>query len=381
MAVMTASDREIDRRAGLIGALLRGDALRQCDGELLRWAIKRTLGAMAYYRFHDDLPAEVAGECRRQYMFGAVQDMKYASAYAEVCGVLKEVGIDFLPMKGMALVLQGVYPNGALRLHCDIDLLMRSEADCRRAAEALKAAGWRGPGEFDSYHHVPPLHKREIMLEIHHLIPGVRDEELNRRFWEKDFIRQGDGREYRLSDELHFAVLFAHTAINHDWEFGERFLLDAGMLMRRSGFDVEKSFAYCRMMGIAAPEHLLSAFPEIFGGGQGVPEPFSLLRRHVLGGTIPFASLVMTEPGRFGWSWWRKRLGGFRLKWLRQKYGAADADWQTMLGLVWRDYCNKFVTGWKFAFKPSVAEMRKRNSAAAREALGITAPNEELNHL
>ena len=378
--ISSVNDESIARKAAFIGALLGRELPERVDSGMVQWIIPATLGAMTYAKMRELLSADDADLCRRQYMYGAVGDMRSSVAYEDVRRALNESGIDFLPMKGMALVLQKVYPNGALRLHCDIDLLCRSEEDCLRAVAALERCGWKTLSGEKSYHHVPPMFRKKVMLELHHMLPGVRSLEMNRECWRERFVRQGDSHEYRLTDELHFAVLFAHTAINHDWEYGERFLLDAGMLLARPGFDVEKAFAYCREMGITRPENLLAAFPDIFGG-EGDVQQFAVARRHMLGDTIPFASLVMSAPERFSWSWWRKRLGGFGFKWLRQKYGAENAGWRRMLKIVWMDYKQKIANGFLYLFASDAAEVRKENSAKTMEQLGITVPNEEMKYL
>ena len=179
---------------------------------------------------------------------------------------------------------------------------------------------------------------------------------------------------------MHWAVLFAHIAINHDWDNGAKFLADAGMLMKSSGFDREKCFSYCRKMGISMPENLLTAFPEIFDT-EGDIARFAVLRDYVLSDKTPVEVLLMNcgKPG--SWRWWRKRLGGFRLSWLRQKYNLPDASRWQMLNVMRKDYWRKICKGFKYMFAFSSAEKRVQTSKLTSELLGIGAENEVFKHI
>jgi len=366
----------IDRRAAFIGALLHKPQAWQGDAALIDWAIEAGLGGMVYYRFLDRLTGESRQKCQQQYRYGAVQDLKYAAAYQEIKTVFEAASIDFVPLKGMALIRQKVYDNGALRLHCDFDVLLRGESVCRQAFDLLSAAGWKYTGQPDYYHHIPGLHKNGVAVELHHHVPGIDDENKIGKLWQEAafFI---DKNEYHFPLELHFALAFAHCGNHHDWESGGKFLLDAGLLAVQKGFDWQKCFAYCHEFGIGKPEVLVSSFPEIFGGDAVVAPEYQVLRTRVLGDFIPFAALEATAKDRFSWAWWCRHIDGLKLSRLRGRYHAEGAPWYKMLLIMWKCLWHKFQTLCRYFFASDQTSERKKTSDACGHILDFTVnPNE-----
>ncbi len=367
-------------RAEFLGALLQDRADYVPNAELLDFALHQELGPMVYFHWHDLLPEDCVGIFRKSYMASAAMDMKFSAAYTEIKNILDSEKVAYAPLKGMGLIRQDIYANGALRLHCDIDLLLKNQEDCCSAWTLLQEKGWKSSGNIEKYHHLPPLYRGNVMLEIHHLLPGVRDGELTESLWKNDLIPQHGSCEYLLPAELHWAVLLSHVAINHDWEHGAKFLTDAGMLLKYPGFNQEKCFDFCHKIGINNPENLLLAFPEIFGG-SAKPDGFADLRVHALGAAIPFEALLMTHGYPFSLRWWRKRLEGFRPSWLRQKYNLPDASTRQMLKVMWMDYRKKICKGFKYMFASNSADERVKNSVNARKQLGVTTENEVFKHI
>ena len=362
----------IDRRAAFIGALLDGDAKCVPDADLLSWACRHGLGNMVYFYYHDKLPEPAASRMRHNYMSHAAADIKFTLAYAEIKKIFAAEKIDFVPLKGMAFVLQRVYSSGAMRPHCDIDMLFRSRSECYRAMESLKKHGWSVPLDKEWAQHIPPMVKNHIDIELHHYLPGMEKDELTDLVWSKYAVKHEDC-EYRLPLELHFTIALTHCSIHHIWLGGAKFLLDAGMLNRMEGFDRNKCREICCEAGVNKVDNLFAAFPEIFGGNAVIGSQEEVLRKQFLTERLSLVALVVTEKDRFSAAWFRRYAERLSISWLRWKYNAQDAPWWRIVKLMWQDYTGKLSKICKFWSAKSQADERRRNDILANELLGISA--------
>ncbi len=360
----------IDRKAGFIGSLVSGT---RCgiDSAILQWACRHGVGNMTYFRYHDVLPAEYTSKLRNSYMAWTVTDIKFDLAYKEIKSVLNAEKIDFIPLKGMALILQNVYDSGAKRPHGDIDILFRSRSECYRAMEALKKHGWSVPVDKEWTQHIPPMVKNHLHIELHRYLPGMEEEALTDMVWQK-YAEHFAECEYRLPLEMHFVIALTHCTIHHIWQGGAKFLVDAGMLSRMPGFDREKCKKICCEIGVGKVENLFAAFPEVFGGESVNAPQLEVLREQFLEDGIELVALVVTEKDRFTWRWVRRYMERLSVSWLRWKYNAADAPWWKIAKLMWYDYTGKLVKIFKFWSVKAEAEARRKNDALANEILGIS---------
>jgi len=109
----------------------------------------------------------------RIYYANALRHLRFSRALEEVLRAFKEIGVEAIVLKGMALATQ-VYPVAALRQCGDIDVLVREE-DLLRAEEVLLGLGYTIPGHdlpdewFGQYHRHLAYVKDEgrIELEVH----------------------------------------------------------------------------------------------------------------------------------------------------------------------------------------------------------------------
>ncbi len=81
---------------------------------------------------------------------------------------LAAAGIEWIPLKGSALLSRGVYPDRGLRLLSDLDVLVRPER-CEEAFELLKRQGYRVlvDNEPDARHMPPLVNSRGTVIELH----------------------------------------------------------------------------------------------------------------------------------------------------------------------------------------------------------------------
>ena len=116
------------------------------------------------------------------YLDNAARNLYVQAELARVLGALDREGVAAMPLKGAALI-ETVYPDPALRVMRDLDILIRAE-DAKRAQAAVADLGYRsganlrgeeGSREWmDEHHyHLPPLigPERLLAVELHrHLV-------------------------------------------------------------------------------------------------------------------------------------------------------------------------------------------------------------------
>jgi len=119
------------------------------------------------------VPPGALSRLEQMYYANALRHLRFTQALEEVLGAFKEIGIEAIVLKGMALATR-VYPVAALRQCGDIDVLVRKE-DLLRAEEVLLGLGYTFPGHglpdewFGQCHRHLPYLKDEgrIKLEVH----------------------------------------------------------------------------------------------------------------------------------------------------------------------------------------------------------------------
>ena len=75
--------------------------------------------------------------------------------YLEVCRVLEDAGIEFLPLKGA--IIRDLYPQPWMRTSCDVDILVREEALERAVAVLTESLSFKQSGE-RGYHEIGRAH-------------------------------------------------------------------------------------------------------------------------------------------------------------------------------------------------------------------------------
>jgi hypothetical protein len=126
----------------------------------------RAVGAL------DLLPAEVSDRLRQQAFESAASRMEIEAEAAAVVTILNQAGVPLILIKGLArCALADRYPYLDARATQDVDLLVPGEriAD---ADAALRADGYvpivtQKSLEVRGHHHLPPLHKGWITVELH----------------------------------------------------------------------------------------------------------------------------------------------------------------------------------------------------------------------
>ena len=119
-------------------------------GYLLAAAIRHAIPQLLYHNLkaigaEGTVPPGVLGRMERMYYANALRHLRFSRALEEVLRAFKEMGVEAIVLKGMALATQ-VYPVAALRQCGDIDVLVRKE-DVPRAEEVLLGLGYTAQRE------------------------------------------------------------------------------------------------------------------------------------------------------------------------------------------------------------------------------------------
>ncbi len=109
-----------------------------------------------------ELDAETSSALQQEELVSVLRYKNIEHDYAQICGILSEAHIPFVPLKGS--VIRAYYPRPSMRTSCDIDILIH-ESDLDAASASLVSAGYRqGVREF---HDVSLYSPAGVHLELH----------------------------------------------------------------------------------------------------------------------------------------------------------------------------------------------------------------------
>ena len=266
---------------------------------------------------------------RDDYRCAAMNELPLSVEFKRIAAAFRKAGVRFAPIKGADLA-ERCYPDPAVRIRCDIDLLVRSE-DIARAIDIAHAEGWRTEHQYRDENHCPSMYKKNAMLELHFNLPEFPPDSAA-GVWAK-LVAQGGTSEYRLPPELALTVAF-HHARNHRWINSGALIADYAFLLNACrNFDWKLAREYAAEFGAADPGILCFALPELFPAelmpSDPPPEELRLALRDALLHPVDFdrnrSTDVMNRGDRFGLSWWRKRIRGFSPSSVRFNYHLPDS--------------------------------------------------------
>jgi len=111
-----------------------------------------------------ELPAEVRDYFSTMLALNAKRNDALAAALVRVVAACNAIGIQPVPLKGAARLVEDTYPAPSLRFLGDLDVLIPAERSADLVA-ALDATGFRADASETalppSHHHLPMLHDRE----------------------------------------------------------------------------------------------------------------------------------------------------------------------------------------------------------------------------
>ena len=315
--------------------------------------------AMAY-RFASGRYAEFGNDYRR----AAMCELPLSVEFKRIAEAFRAANVRFAPIKGADLA-ESCYPDPAVRVRCDIDLLIHAD-DIEEAVRIAGAEGWRAEHRYEHDSHCPSMYKKNAMLELHFNLPDFPSE-CAPRVW-AELVAHDGGSEYRLPPELALVVAF-HHARNHRWINSPALIADyAFLLAARRDLDWRLARKYAAEFGAADPGVLCFALPELFPAevmppGDPPPEELRLALREAVLHPVNFLQHretdVMNRGDRFSREWWGERMRGFSPSSVRIGYDLPDdAGFWRMTGAYFRMFGDKT--------KRALRGMRGKDSETAR---------------
>ena len=258
------------------------------------------------------------------YRAAAMQDLTQRLAMERLAGIFEKAGVRFAPIKGADIAVN-CYPDPALRVRCDLDVLVHP-ADLDAAERLALADGWRQVAAYEHEYHRPTLVRQNVHLELHFNLPQIGGEHID-YIWEQLIAEPGTTR-FRLPPEL-TALLVFHHARHHQWLTGVAALADLGfMLGKFKKLDWARVDELAEHFGIAAPQGFFHAFAGFFPEccmPPGAPPPEEVLQaiRTAVDAHLNVncnRELVVGLGSFFSRKWWRRRISGFRPSVVRFTY-------------------------------------------------------------
>ena len=327
------------------------------------------------YRFASERYADFRDDYRR----AAMAELPLSVELKRISKAFRGAGVRFAPIKGADLA-ESCYPDPAIRIRCDIDLLVNPE-DIDRAVEVAEKEGWQAHHQYRHGSHCPSMYKKNAMLELHFKLPGF-SECTAATVW-AEFAAQDGSTEFRLPPELALAVAFQH-ARHHRWINSAALIADCAFLLNaKRDFDWDLARKYATEFGVADPALLCFALPELFPTdvmppGPPPPEKLRLALREALLHPVDFQQHqeddVMNRGDRFGRAWWKARISGFAPSSVRIRYKLPDsADWRRMTAAYFRMLGDKAKLAWR--------GMRKKDPEFLRALRRAESVEKELSKL
>ena len=224
-----------------------------------------------------------------------------------ICQVLDEVGIAYIPLKGM--LIRELYPEPWMRTSCDIDVLVR-ERDVDRASEALVKVLDYVKDPRKSVHDVLLLSPSGVHLELHYgineNIPEI-DCVLD-RVWDYASPLDENRSECRLTKEFFIFHFIAHASYHFvHGGCGLRTLFDLYLLLNEKGYDYDKTVSLCREGNLDKFFSALSELAQVWFGGREHSQMTLRTEKYILsGGTYgtkesEIAALQEVRGGKLGY--------------------------------------------------------------------------------
>lgn len=175
--------------------------------------------------------------CKKVAMQAFLRNARQDIAYQNICTVLEENKIPFIPLKGA--VLKDYYPEPWMRTSCDLDILVHPE-DVDAARRLLEAQGWRYRSS--TAHDIGFIYSGNIHLELHY---ATIEDYISTK---GQFIMEGvwadatplPGKRYHMviSDPLYYYYHMVHMAKHFVMGgCGIRSFLDIWILQNKMQYD------------------------------------------------------------------------------------------------------------------------------------------------
>lgn len=225
-------------------------------------------------------------------------------AYGQICGILEDRKIPFIPLKGA--VLRSYYPEPWMRTSCDIDILVKEE-ELEKAVAVLQEQLQYTVGERGD-HDLSLNSPSGVHLELHYdtiqeryAVNNCRD--VLAQIWEDAVPKTPGAYHHCMSDAMFYFYHIAHMAKHFQHGgCGIRPFLDIWIMNHRMDFNREKRHALLQEGGLLSFAKAAEQLAEVwFSGAQ--PDDLSqqiseyILRAGLYGDNVNRAALGQAQMG------------------------------------------------------------------------------------
>ncbi len=311
---------------------------------------KYDLIAWLYYFDFARLSEKEKIQAKAFYQQQATLDFKQEISFKRICRVLAENQIRFCPIKGADLTWR-IYPAGALRPKCDLDILV-PEQEVEKALKILKNDGWKVPYQYSNEHHYAMMKRQDVALELHFNLPHISPAD-TKAMW--DLFIPLDEYCYRLPLELNLLILFHHCR-KHQWQGGIKLLTDIFFLLKKEGKpDFELSDSLARQYHLSPLNLFFASFAEFFPDYKFTyrysDEELSVFRNILISDFEQkehAAEMVMGSEDRFSRDWILQRIHGIKPSSIRLQTGNPRGNYLKLLAGYWQISRKKLSAMWKY---------------------------------
>lgn len=195
---------------------------------------------------------EISELFKKQQILAVYRYERINHEYTDICRVLDEAGISYMPLKGA--VMRQYYPEPWMRTSSDIDILVKPK-DIPVATDVLVSVlHYRNDGTYE--HDVQLFAPSGVHLELHfETIEDYRSASANeilKKIWDEHAVCL-KGQCYAMSNEMFYFYHVAHMAKHFkEGGCGIRFFLDMWLLNRNLNFDKKRRDDLLRAGGLLA---------------------------------------------------------------------------------------------------------------------------------
>lgn len=178
---------------------------------------------------------DIDSEVKRKNDFLDYKHIVRKREYEEITKKLSEIGVRYMPIKGITLM--GLYPLESMREMSDVDILV----DAHNLSRVKNVFIGRGYSFSHKGHHDVYEKEGGIMFEVHEtLLDKKRDTGLD-EFFKKPFdMAENEGFCYRLRPDVEYIYLLAHFYGHfHQGGSGVRTLLDLYLYEKNHNLDFD----------------------------------------------------------------------------------------------------------------------------------------------
>lgn len=278
-------------RTAVCGEVLSGETVAACTPEILSAVYSLAGKHDLAHLLSSSLEKTVFPSNEILTRFKAAKEqaiyryMRLDFEYDNICRILEEAKIPYIPLKGA--VLREAYPEPWMRTSTDIDILIHA-ADLERAVQLMERnLSYHRKGK--STHDVSLYSSAGTHLELHYdtieATVSEASQEVLSGIWEKAVQRQPGSCRYGMPDELFYFYHMAHMAKHiRNGGCGVRSFLDIWIMNHRMSFDFKKreeTLAEGKLLTFAKAAQMLS---EIWFSGARMDADSQRLEHYILDG-------------------------------------------------------------------------------------------------